>query len=218
MSKSMREKIYHKIRRDITIGNLSPGERLVEIKLAEEFQTSRGLIREALLQLVSEGFLTSKKNKGLSVTKLTLKQIDEILSLRCLLEGYAVRLTAEKIQREGLAQLRTINKALLKATQNRSLTDWTDANIAFHQFFIDNSCNNHLIQILDGLRSRTYRYSVVGITIPGTQEIFVKDHENITKACESGDPQKAQDFMQKHMENSKNALLSHLKDFPGFLS
>ena len=218
MSESLREKIYKKIRRDITIGNLSPGERLVEIKLSEELQASRGLIREALLQLVSEGFLTSKKNKGISVTKLTLKQIDEILSLRCLLEGFAVRLTAERLQKKGLAQLKSMQKALVKATKNGSLTDWTDTNIAFHQFFIENSSNNHLIQFLDGLRCRTYRYSVVSITIPGAQETFVQDHENIITACESGDPKAAEEFMQKHMEHSKNALLSHLKNFPGFLS
>ena len=218
MSESLREKIYKKIRRDITIGNLSPGERLVEIKLSEELQASRGLIREALLQLVSEGFLTSKKNKGISVTKLTLKQIDEIFSLRCLLEGYAVRLTAESLQKKGLAQLKTMHRALEKATKNGSLTDWTDINIAFHEFFIENSSNNHLIQLLNGLRCRTYRYSVVIITIPGAQETFIEDHENIIKACESGDPKAAQEFMQKHMENSKIALLSHLKNFPGLLS
>ena len=218
MAESLREKIYNKIRRDIIIGKLSPGERLVEIKLAEELQASRGLIREALLQLTSEGFLTSQKNRGISVAKLTLKQIDEIYSLRCLMEGYAVRLTAERLQKNGLAKLKAMHKALLKATKNGSLADWSDINIDFHKFFIENSSNNHLIQILDGLRCRTYRYSIFIVTIPGAQEIFIKDHANIIKACEAGDPKAAQEFMEKHMENSKNALLGHLKEFPGLVS
>ena len=218
MAESLREKIYNKIRRDIIIGKLSPGERLVEIKLAEELQASRGLIREALLQLTSEGFLTSQKNRGISVAKLTLKQIDEIYSLRCLMEGYAVRLTAERLQKNALAKLKAMHKALLKATKNGSLADWSDINIDFHKFFIENSSNNHLIQILDGLRCRTYRYSIFIVTIPGAQEIFIKDHANIIKACEAGDPKAAQEFMEKHMENSKNALLGHLKEFPGLVS
>ena len=218
MAESLREKLYNKIRRDIIIGKLSPGERLVEIKLAEELQASRGLIREALLQLTSEGFLTSQKNRGISVAKLTLKQIDEIYSLRCLMEGYAVRLTAERLQKNALAKLKAMHKALLKATKNGSLADWSDINIDFHKFFIENSSNNHLIQILDGLRCRTYRYSIFIVTIPGAQEIFIKDHANIIKACEAGDPKAAQEFMEKHMENSKNALLGHLKEFPGLVS
>jgi DNA-binding GntR family transcriptional regulator len=218
MPESIREKIYNKIRRDIMVGKLSPGERLVETQLSEELQASRGLIREALLQLTSEGFLTSQKNKGISVAKLTLKQLDELFSLRCLLEAYAVRLAAERSKKKELAQLKTIHQTLIKATKEGALIDWTDANIAFHKFFIQKSDNSHLIQMLNGLRYRTYRYSIVIITIPGAQEIFLKDHENIIKSCELGDPFAAQAFMQEHMENAKNALLDHLKKFPGMVS
>jgi DNA-binding GntR family transcriptional regulator len=218
MAESLREKIYNKIRRDIIIGKLSPGERLVEIKLSEELQASRGLIREALLQLTSEGFLTSQKNKGISVAKLTLKQIDEIFSLRCILESYAVRLAAERFTSRDHKQLAKMQNELIKATKNGSLADWTDINIAFHKFFIERSDNSYLIQMLDALRCRTYRYSIFIITIPGAQEIFIKDHKDIIKACKDGDPDAAQRLMHKHMENAKNALLVHLKEFPGLVS
>ena len=218
MTESMREKIYNKIRRDIITGKLSPGERLVEIKLSEELQASRGLIREALLQLSSEGFLTSQKNKGISVAKLTLKQIDEIFSLRSILEAYAVRLATERFKNDNFKQLTKMQNSLIKATKVGSLADWTDVNIAFHKFFISHSENSYLIQMLDALRCRTYRYSIFIITIPGAQETFIQDHEEIIKACKSGNADAAQHFMQKHMENAKNALLNHLKEFPGLVS
>lgn len=215
MTVSIREKIYDKIRNDIIFGRLSPGERLIEKKLAEELQASRGPIREALLQLVSEGFLSFTRNKGIRVSKLTLEQIDEIYSLRSVLEGYAVRLTAEKINKKNVIYLKSLHRSLITATKNDSLTDWTNCNIAFHKFFIENSGNNHLINMLDALRSRTYRYSIITITIPGAKETFIKGHQHIIRACESRDAETAQKHMQHHMEQVKQYLLSHLKEFPG---
>ena len=188
---------------------------MVENKLAEELQASRGPIREALLQLVSEGFLSFTRNKGIRVSKLTLEQIDEIYSLRCILEGYAVRLTAEKINKKNVRHLKSLHNSLIMATKNDSLTDWTNFNIAFHNFFIENSGNSYLINMLDALRSRTYRYSIITITIPGAKETFIKGHQNVINSCESGDAEAAQSHMHAHMEHVRKYLLSHLKEFPG---
>ena len=69
--------------------------------------------------------------------------------------------------------------------------------------------------MLDALRSRTYRYSIITITIPGAKEAFIKGHQNIIKACENGDVEGAQRYMQTHMEQIRKYLLTHLKEFPG---
>ena len=212
MSESIREKIYNKIRRDIIIGNLAPGERLIESKLSEELHVSRGSIREALRQLTTEGFLTFQTNKGISVSKLTVKQVDEIYALRSVLEGYAVRLATENITKKNLKHLAEMQASLVSATENESLTNWTDSNIAFHNFFIENSGNSYLIQQLDGLRCRTYRYGIITITTPGAKERFLKDHKRIIEECERGKAELAERCMNTHIENVKKILINYLKE------
>jgi len=75
MVKSLRERIYKKIRDKITNGNLSAGERRIESNLANEFHVSRSPIREALGQLKSEGLIIFERNKGIRVSKLSVKQV-----------------------------------------------------------------------------------------------------------------------------------------------
>src|SRR4030043_2088390 len=102
MTESLREKIYQAVRDDITYGRLSSGERLVESMLVERFRASRSPIREALRQLVSEGLITFERNKGITVSKLSTREVDEIYTLRWLLESYAARLTAGKATKKDL--------------------------------------------------------------------------------------------------------------------
>ena len=96
MPRSVRETIYEAIRDEITYGELLPGERLTEKELSEKFKASRSTIRECLRQLESEALLTYASHKGFTVSKLSIKQVEEIYNLRGLLESYATRLTAEK--------------------------------------------------------------------------------------------------------------------------
>ena len=76
MKKSLRDKIYKKLKTQITQGLLSPDERLIEDRLTREFKASRSPIREALRLLESEGLLTLERNRGISVAKLSIKQVD----------------------------------------------------------------------------------------------------------------------------------------------
>ena len=122
MEKSLRERIYQEIRDQITYCKLNPGERLVESNLMIQFGASRRPIREALRQLYSEGLLTFEKNKGYTVSKLSLKQVDEIYSIRWLLESYAARLTAEKATKKDVVFLDGLNKKLHQAANKNDFT------------------------------------------------------------------------------------------------
>jgi len=102
MVQRLKETIYQKIRDDITYGMLSPGERLIESKFAEEFGASRSPVREVLHQLVSEGLATFEKNKGITVSRLSIKQVDEIYNLTIVLESFAAGLTATRTRKKSV--------------------------------------------------------------------------------------------------------------------
>ena len=213
---SLREKIYRRIKDDITYGKILPGERLIESKLVEEFKASRAPIREALRHLESEGLAKFERNKGITVLKLSTKEVDEIYSLRWLLESYAARLSAERATRKQITYLRHLHNELKRAVRKSNLGSWIQNNILFHNFFSENSGNSNLIQILDTLKRRVYRYHYTIIRIPGHFKSYIEHHEGILRACETNDGDMAEKFMKLHIEKIKDVLIPYLKDFPNF--
>jgi DNA-binding GntR family transcriptional regulator len=210
MTETLREKIYQKIRDDIMYGRFVPGERLVETRLVKEFNASRTPIREALRQMETEGMITFQRNRGITVTKLSTKEVDEIYTLRCLLEGFAARLSAEKCIKKDLVYLSNLQKKLEKAARDFELVDWLENNSLFHNYFLDNCENSNLIQVLDALKRRVYRYQYTGIRIPGHFEAYLAHHRAIIEACESKNGKKAEKYMRIHLEKVRDVLLDYL--------
>ena len=211
MKKSLREKIYKKIRDDITYGKLSPGERLIEADLVRDFKASRSPIREALRQLESEALITFVRNKGITVSKLSIKEVDEIYSLRSILESYAARLTAEKATKEHVRYLRDLHNKLGMAAKKLDFLDWLHNNDLFHNFIIDRSGNTNLVRILGILRRRVYRYKYISIRIPGHLESYLEQHGGVLKGCEKNDGEMAEKYMRMHIEKINRVLGDYLK-------
>jgi DNA-binding GntR family transcriptional regulator len=207
---SLRERIYREIRDGIMYGRMSPGERLVESKLAEEFRASRSTIREALRQLESEGLTKFERNKGITVIKLSIQEINEIYDLRLLLESYAAHLTAEKASKKDVAYLRDLNKKLRVAARESDLISWLRNNNSFHDFFSENCSHSNLQQILGSLKRRVYQYHYTVIRIPGHFEIYLDQHEKILRALEKNDGEMTERYMKLHIKTFKEALINWL--------
>jgi len=212
---SLREEIYQKIRDDITSGNLLPGERLLEDKLAKRFKVSRSPVREALRNLESEGLIEFERNKGITVAKLSIKQVEEIYSLRWLLESYATRLSAEIATRDDVKYLRNLHEKLGKAAKVYDLKGWLENNSLFHNFFAEHSGNNNLAQILDILKRKVYRYRMV-VRVPGHFQDYIGHHEGILRGCEKRDGEMAERYMKIHLEMVKRVTIDFLNSFSRF--
>ena len=212
MKQSLREKIYEKIRDDITFGKFAPGERLIEERLVDEFKASRSPIREALRQLESEGLITFERNKGITIARLSIKQVDEIYTLRWLLESYATRLTAEVFEKKDAPYLRGLQENLRAAVKNMDLKEWLHNNNLFHNFLSDNCGNSNLIQVLGNLKRRVYRYHYITVSIPGHFEAYLEHHEGMLQGCEKNDGEKAEKYMKLHLQTIKDVLINHLNE------
>jgi len=212
MDKSLREKIYEKIRDDIAFEKFLPGERLVENQLVQEFKTSRSPIREALRQLESEGLIVFERNKGIKVARLSIKEVDEIYTLRCLLESYAARLTTEKCLKKDIKYLKGLQTNLIMAAKNVGLRDWLYNNMLFHNFFCDNCGNTNMVRVLDNLKRRIYRYFYITVSIPGNFETYLTHHEGLLEACKNNNGEMAENYMKIHLQTVKNVLINHLNE------
>jgi DNA-binding GntR family transcriptional regulator len=188
----------------------------VESMLVERFKTSRSPIREAVRQLESEGLITFQRNKGITVLRLTIQEIDEIYTLRWLLESYAAHLSAERATRKDVAYLKNLHGKLKLSAKNSDLLSWIHNNILFHDFLSENSGNSNLQQILTTVKRRVYRYHYTIVRIPGHFKAYLEDHEGILRACELNDGKMAEKYMKAHVQTIKRVLIDYLNRFPGF--
>ena len=211
-----RDKVYSKIREDILHGILRPGERIVESKLCEAYSIGRTPLRTIIMQLEKEGLVTVIPNRGATVSKLSIEEIDQIYRVRAVLEGYAARCSCSQISETQIAWLEKVQQALTKAAANLDYLDWLSNNSDFHSFFSKESNNAHLLRITEELRGRVFRYHYLSITIPGHFDEYLRQHEKIIAHIKNQKPSLAEKAMVEHLETVRSILLDYLRQFPGF--
>ena len=213
MSQSLRESICEKIREEITYGKLSPGERLLEYKLVERFKTSRSPIREALCQLEREGLITFERNKGITVPKLSIEEVDEIYDLRILLESHAAHLSVERTEKNNVKYLKDLFRKMKTASKEYDLMSWIYNNTLFHNFFHENCGNKALDQILVNLKRRVHRYQYTIIRMPDHFKDYLEQHERILRGYEEKDAKTVERCVKLHIKTIKEVLISYLNTF-----
>jgi DNA-binding GntR family transcriptional regulator len=212
---SLREKIYQKVLDDITKGRLSPGERLLESKLMDEFKCSQSPVREAFRQLESEGLLTYEENKGSTIRKLSTQEIYEIYCVLSVLTSYSAFMSTEQVTKKDVVHLRNLHNKLKEAAKKQDLVGWLQANNEFHDFFPNHSGNKTLLQILENLKLRIYTYRHITMSIPHRLEEYIKHHEAILEGLQGKDGEKVAAYMKLHIETVRDGLISYLSQFPG---
>lgn len=132
-SNTLRQRIADRLREAILTGRLREGERLVERNLATEFQTSVTAVREALVQLETEGFVSKKPNSATHVTKLTLEAAQKIFTVRRLLETFAIEEAARAITPEQVELLEKMYVELLESAQAQDAQVFILKDLALHE-------------------------------------------------------------------------------------
>jgi DNA-binding GntR family transcriptional regulator len=209
-NRPLRETIYADLRRQVLSGRLLPGSRLVESTLAESLKVSRTVIREVIKQLELEGLVKITPYKGTEVSRLSLQDIEELYVIQAALEGLASGLAAQKMKKEDLRQLRSVQERLKKSVQ-RDPGEWQKLNINFHQFFIDRCGNQRLHGLIKNHRDQFGRYWRIILSIPGQREKSNEDHEKILKALGRGEPLKVRLAMEEHIGQSARNLTAFLE-------
>jgi DNA-binding GntR family transcriptional regulator len=212
---SQKTKAYNEIRDAIAYGALKPGERLVEREVCEKFGLGRTPLREALQQLQAEGYLDIIPNKGAIISKYSVEDVESILDIVAILESHAVEAAANRIGKEELETLRSLQKEMNKTRSQKDYKKWSKENAIFHDLFLNLSGNPHLPKVVHGLRSRIYRYRFISLTIPGHLEDYLKAHEEILKLVSKGNYKQAGKAMLRHILNNKKGLVDFLKKSPG---
>jgi DNA-binding GntR family transcriptional regulator len=195
------------LRERILSGALRNGARLTETALADELGLSRGPIRAALQQLVSEQLVTQKPYSGWEVRRLAQADVWELVTLRRSFEKLAARLAAEQIDAVGAARLRAALQRLKAACKSGRPRAVTDADFELHRTIIELAEHGRLRQqyLLLEQQVRMFISAVnAGIADP---ESIVRCHDALVEAICRGDARVAEHLSEEHNEIIDAAML-----------
>ncbi|MCD7867296.1 MAG: GntR family transcriptional regulator [Clostridiales bacterium] len=207
----LREVVFTTLRQAILKGELKPGERLMEIALAEKLGVSRTPVREAMRKLEQEGLVVMVPRKGAHVANITEKDLNDVLEVRMTLENMAIEKACKLIDEEGLERLRDAAETFERVTREDNLVHRAEADVEFHEAIYKAADNKRLNQALNNLREQIYRYRVEYLKEEETLEQLVKEHKEITEAISLRDVKRAQSIMYNHLENQRRAIIHSIR-------
>jgi DNA-binding GntR family transcriptional regulator len=197
---------YDALREAIVRGDIAPEARLVESEISTNFKMSRGAVRTALIRLEEEGLVVREPHRGARVRKVSDAEAVEILQVRAVLEGLAVRLTAERIDDAGAKRLRALLERHRELLEGGDLLGASDANADLHAALLELSGHGTARRLIRALNSQTVRYQYRTILIPGRPAASVAEHTAIVEAVVAGRADEAEAAMRSHLFNVAQAV------------
>lgn len=207
----LRDVVFNTLRQAILKGELKPGERLMEIALAERLGVSRTPIREAMRKLELEGLVVMIPRRGAQVANITEKDLNDVLEVRMALESVAIEKACKKMTEEDMSRLWLAAKEFEHTIAEGNLVKLAEADVAFHEIIYQASDNKRLIQVLNNLREQIYRYRVEYLKEGETRDVLVKEHEELTKAIKERDVERAQKISFQHIENQRMGIMKSIQ-------
>ena len=208
----LRDVVFKTLRQAILKGELEPGERLMEIQLAERLGVSRTPIREAIRKLELEGLVLMIPRRGAEVAKISEKNLRDVLEVRRSLEELAIDLACQRIQEEELETLREAQKEFAAAEAAGDAMEIAQTDEKFHEIIYSGTGNQKLMQILSNLREQMYRYRLEYIKDANKRQILLVEHEQILKALSLRHVQEARLAVREHIDNQEITVLKNLKE------
>lgn len=210
--KPLRELVFDSLRKAIILGKLKPGERLMEIQLAEEMGVSRTPVREAIRKLELEGFVVMVPRRGAYVAGVSVKDIADVFEVRSALEGLAAGLAAERITEEEMEEL---EKVIHLISGEEDILTVVKKDNEFHELIYKASRNNRLTQIITNLSEQINRFRLTSLSVPGRLKIAVDEHKKIIEAISERNVDLAHKLASEHMENAEQNLINAIREEEG---
>lgn len=202
----LRDVVFNTLRQAILRGELKPGERLMEIQLANKLGVSRTPIREAIRKLELEGLVLMIPRRGAEVAEITEKSLRDVLEVRGVLEELSVALACDRITSEEIENLKKAAEDFKVALQGGDVTEYAEADVKFHDIIYLATNNQRLIQLLYNLREQMYRYRVEYLKRKEMHETLLAEHERIIECIEKRDKEAAKEVISMHIENQANTV------------
>jgi len=202
---TLSKRVYKSLKKSILNGELKPGQKLSQDWLAKQMKVSRMPVREAIERLRTEGLVESIPYKESRVVNFSYKDIEEIYSVRSLLEAYSARLSSSKIREKDLKELKKINKEMKNFLDKNNFKQLSIRNKKFHLIIYNRSGNSRLSKTIKNLWDSCPRDYFWNFSERSENSII--DHEKIINAIESKNKELMEKMMLQHIENTKRRII-----------
>lgn len=209
--KPLREIVFETLRDAIINQTLEPGERLMEIQMAEEMGVSRTPVREAIRKLELEGLVIMVPRKGAYVAGISVRDIHEVFEVRTSLEGLAASLAAQRITPEELDEME--RNLFLEAgeLEGNNLSSIIEIDTSFHDLLYKAAKNQKLFQMVSNLQEQLQRFRSASLALPGRSKTALDEHRKILEALAMGDSKHAQKLAMEHIESAETAMMAAIE-------
>ena len=200
------------LRQAILTGQLQPGERLMEIHLADKLGVSRTPIREAIRKLELEGLVTMIPRKGAEVARITEKNLKDVLEVRRALDALCAELACDRITNEEKSKLKEACNAFEEATRTKDARVIAQADVALHDIIVEATGNDRLIQLIHNLSQQMYRYRFEYIKDESQHDTLTKEHRVIYESIINNDKETAARAAKLHIDNQEASILRQIRE------
>lgn len=207
----LRDVVFKTLRQAILTGDLKPGERLMEIHLANKLGVSRTPIREAIRKLELEGLVTMVPRRGAQVAQITEKSLSDVLEVRRALDEMAVELACLRITDEEKEKLKEACADFEKAVVTRDIRAIAKADVVFHDIIFQSTGNERLSQLVNNLAEQMYRYRYEYIKDDKRHDVLVNEHRKIYDSILQGDIPSAKEAIRVHIENQEKSIIHQIR-------
>ncbi len=203
--KPLREIVYEELKRQIMVGEIAPGTRMMEVELADEMGVSRTPVREAIRKLEKEGLVTIEPRRGAYASDISAKEMVDILEVRQDLEGMAAGIAAQKITEEGKEELEKLVQKYKESVEKGDIDEIIANDEAFHKYIVGLSQNKTLIKMVSQVQELVLRFRYIFYEDFSRFQNQPTEHQSIVDAIISGSSTSARINAEEH--------LARLKDF-----
>jgi len=208
--KPLGQHVFENIKKAVIQGDIPPGQRLVESRLAETLGISRTPVREAIHKLEREGFLKKQPRGGFVVLGLDSGDIEETFGIRSVLEGYAARLAAVKHGEDELTPLETHIEEYRVHLEKKDLDALPEINTRFHDLLYALSKSPRLIKMINDLKDQIFRFRQLILKDETMARTSNEDHILMLEYIRRRDWEGLEKLVREHLMRGQKAFMKHL--------
>lgn len=208
----LRDVIFETLRKAIINGDIKPGERLMEVALAEQMGVSRTPVREAIRRLEAEGLVTMIPRKGTHVSEVTVKDIMDVLEVRAALDRLATGLAAKNIKPNHIKTIENIHKQFLNCVDKNNIEGAIRKDIEFHDVIYSIAGNPRLITVSSSLREQICRFRVMYMSDSIIAENVGQEHGEMLDALRSNEDKRAAELAEQHIKHQMETIIRNVNE------
>jgi len=208
---SVPESLRESLQERILSGEFREGDALIQDAIAEEYDTSRMPVREALRQLEASGLVSMRTHKGATVTSVPTEQLEEPFELRLILESDLLTKAIGRITDRDIAEARAILDDLDRSYQQRDTANWGKLNWSFHRRLYLPAERVQTLSILQNIHLQTERYVRLHLLMTAGFAEADSEHRELLRRCALRETENAVSLLKGHIQRAARELLVGLR-------